>query len=487
MKQTIKTKAISMLLCLIMLMGALSTTAFASPAINREAEEHILNELRRARIPNAAVAVIQDGETSYIFQDSTYDMLFEIGSVTKSFTGFGVLFLEDMGLLSVNDPVNEHLSWFEVNYNGMPVPHEDITIYNLLHHTSGFTGDERRFPPTSEVMTTDEFIAQLIGAELVFEPSTEFRYSNHNYIILGFLIEAVSGQSYDEFMTQHVLHPLGLYNTFTSAQHAYETGLVIGGNRLGFFQLRPWNPPTSSFTIPTGRIFSDITDMTRWAGIHLGVVDVPEQFTRVVQRSHEHNHESDTPFATRDFFYAAGWRIHTEDGQIEHGGHTPGYGAIVRIFPHSGVAVVVLGNLRYESINQFGYLVFEAVESGIFNTVGVDFQVILDIVFTFLTIVGIVYVIMFVRLVIKTMKRLRSGERIKINTTSISLSGLIDPILAIGVAIGFYIIPGMFLNTSHQLLVLTSPANMTIAGIALWIGALQSVCSWWVKVFVNPR
>ena len=479
MKRTISAKIIALVLCIIMLVGVLASAAHA---LSNEAQDHILNALARARIPNAAIAVIQDGETNYILRDSTTDTLFQIGSVSKSFTGFGVLLLEDMGLLSVYDPVNQHLPWFEVRYHGVPVPHEDMAIYHVLQMASGITSDERHFPRPAATESTDAFIARLSqGLDLAFYPAARHVYGNLNYIILGLLIEAVSGQSYDEFMTQHVLHPLGLYNTFTSAQHAYETGLVIGGNRLGFFQLRPWNPPTSSFTIPTGRIFSDITDMTRWAGIHLGVVDVPEQFTRVVQRSHEHNHESDTPFATRDFFYAAGWRIHTEDGQIEHGGHTPGYGAIVRIFPHSGVAVVVLGNLRYESINQFGYLVFDAVESGIFNTVGVDFQVILDIVFTFLTIVGIVYVIMFVRLVIKTMKRLRSGERIKINTTSISLSGLIDPILTIGVAIGFYIIPGMFLNTSHQLLVLTAPASMTIAGIALWINALQSVCSWLVK------
>ncbi|MCL2621292.1 MAG: serine hydrolase, partial [Defluviitaleaceae bacterium] len=128
---------------LVVLILALPITTFAQTIISNEAEEHILSELRRANIPNAAVAVMQNGETSYIFKDSTQDTLFQIGSVTKSFTGFGVLLLEDMGLLSVSDPVNRHLPWFDVRYNDIPVT---VTIYNLLQHRSGLTSDERLFP-----------------------------------------------------------------------------------------------------------------------------------------------------------------------------------------------------------------------------------------------------------------------------------------------------------------------------------------------------
>jgi len=130
-------------------------------AVSNEAEQHILNELNRANIPNAAIAVIQNGETSYILKDSQHDTLFQIGSVSKSLTGFGVLLLEDMGLLSVSDPVNQHLPWFTVNYNGVSVPHEDITIYTLLQHSSGFTGNERQFPATN-VVGLSEFISQVI-------------------------------------------------------------------------------------------------------------------------------------------------------------------------------------------------------------------------------------------------------------------------------------------------------------------------------------
>ena len=248
-------KVFAILLLVAVLFTAIPFITVAQTAIDNEAYGHILHELNRANIPNTAIGVIQGGETSYILKDSEQDTLFQIGSVSKSFTAFGVLLLEDMGLLSVSDPINQHLPWFGVNYNGANAPHEEITIYNLLHHTSGLTSDERRFPATTAGVVADDLSAQLAGIELAFYPSTEFSYGNINYVILGLLIEAVSGQSYDEFMTHQVLHPLGLYNTFTNPQRAHETGRVIGGNRLGFLQAHPHHFPITLPAVPTGYIY----------------------------------------------------------------------------------------------------------------------------------------------------------------------------------------------------------------------------------------
>ena len=489
MLKLIRIKAMAAVMCLIVLTSVLPTAVFAQTAISSEAEAHIMSELRRARIPNAAIAIIQDGETSYVLKDSTYDDLFQIGSVAKSFTGFGVLLLEDMGLLSVSDPVNKHLPWFEVRYNGVPVPHEDITIYNLLHHTSGFTSNERRFPRAAVTETTDEFIARLAGIELEFYPSTRYVYGNMNFIILGLVIEAVSGQSYDEFMTQYVLHPLGMYNTFTDTRRAYETGQVIGGHILSFFQ--PWPQARGEnvhvTSMPTGGIFSSISDMARWAGIHLGVVEVSEQFARVVQRSHEHNHVfSATPFADKDFFYAAGWVVGKETGSVQHSGQVPGYSAAVMMFPQDNTAVVILSNLRYISIERLGMVTLDAAVDGSFNGAGFDMFAIVDAIATIYIVVGIVYAVLFVRFAIKLNKRLRSGEIIKVNFASIDIKGLISPILAIVGLIAYYTFP-FFMDTSLASIRVNWPYSFTIVAIAIWVTVLYDLFTWWAKVFVNPR
>jgi len=466
----------------VMLTLALSNTAYADAIISSEAEEHILNELRRAHIPNAAIAAIHDGEISYVFRDSTQDTLFQIGSVTKSFTGFGVLLLEDMELLSVRDPVNKHLSWFQVNYNGISVPHEDLTIYNLLQHTSGFTSDERLFRQAAVTETTDEFIEQIAGLELAFYPSERFVYGNINYIILGLLIEAVSGQSYDEFMTQHVLHPLGLYSTFTDMQRAHETGRVIGGHRLRFLQPVSWNPPANPTNIPTGFIYTNIVDMARWAGIHLGTVDVSEQFTRVVQRAHENNHGLADPFADMNFTYAAGLMVRLETGIIGHYGSAPSYFATLRMYPQSNMAVVVLGNLQQNSEDiPFGTLVSDAIDGEPFSNVGTGLWAIFDIIYTITVVGAIVYIGFFIRFIVRVIKQLNSGET-KNRKLTFKIRWLIVPLLLIVDLVYSYSSITTTSNTSHEWAVMNLPASLTPALIALLVMVLCSLCVFTIRV-----
>ena len=458
-------------------------TSASSITIAADVEEHILNQLKQTNIPNAAVAVIQNGETSYFLNNSQHDTLFQIGSLAKSFTGFGVLLLEEMGLLSVNDPINQHLPWFAVRYNGAPIPHGEITIANLLHHTSGFTSNERRFPSSITGLTIDEFIAELIDVELAFYPSTAHIYANINYIILGFLIEAVTGQSYHEFMTARVLHPLGLYNTFTDVQQAHDTGRVIGGHRLMFFQVVSWNPPITPLAIPTGFIYSSISDMARWAGIHLGAIEVSEQLSKVVARSHEHNHYIVNPFEGLGFFYGAGWGVNAENGDIGHGAATPSYSAIIEIVRHNNTAVVVLGNMQNRAI-PFASVVLEAVNNDVFNGAALDLQIIFDIIFSALTLTGTIFVFLFVRLVIRFVKRLRSGEQIKARFEPRNIIWFMDLIISIIGVLAFYLlVPSIFFRTSYAFAAMFSPASITTAGIAVWIMLAYSAFEFIAKLF----
>jgi len=463
------------------------TAVSAQGTISREVEEHIINELGRANIPSAAVAVIQGSETTYILKDSNHDTLFGIGSVAKPFTAFGVLVLEEIGLLSVSDPINMHLPWFEAHYNGVLVPHGDVRIYNLLQHTSGFTHDDRRFP-NFRVETTDEFISLYSGIELAFYPSTGHNYSNANYIMLGVLIEAVTGLSYDEFMTQYVLHPLGLYNTFTSIQNAHATERAIGGHQRAFFRQVAVDSEYSSISVPSGHIYSNITDMARWTGIHLGVMDVPEKFARIVERSQEDFHTSTNPFADFDYYHVAGgWLVWRDSGNIEHNGTTTGYFAVVRMSNMDDNAVVILGNLGVFGLTVTGLadITLDAVNYGVFDRVGVDFYVILDIVLTIAIIWGIFSLYKFIRLLIKTVSRIRSGETIKYS--GIKVKWLFDLVFAVVVLLAVYVVLPNIFGLPVTLLIIVMPINFLIAIIFAWIDLSHSLFGLWTKVFVEPQ
>ena len=474
-------KLLSTLLLAILISAALQITTSANPVISNETKEHIMAELNRAKIPNAAIAIIQNGETSYVLKDSNHDTLFPIGSVTKSFTGFGVLLLEDMGLLSVSDSVRQHLSWFEVRYNGEFVPHEDIAVYNLLQHTSGFTSDERRFPSTVNELSQGEFIEQLRGIELVFYPSQGHVYGNVNYIILGLLIEAVSGQSYDEFITQNVLHPLGLYNTFTNGQHARATGRAVDGHRYGFFRPRRTDAQWASLAVPTGGgVYSTISNMVRWAKIQLGEIEVNEQLTRVIARSHENNHTTQNPFADLDFVYAAGWGV-SDEGFIQHVGSTMGNISAVWIVTEDDLAVVILSNLR-QNVAPWVFMVLDAVNEGELNHIGADANLIMDIIFVGLTAIGVLFIGLLIRLAIKVGKRMHSREKSKHMLKIRWLFGLLPSIIGV---LFFYIIAPMLFAMPLGALLIFSPASTVTAIVAVWIMAVYSTFSLLAKVLFN--
>ena len=485
MKKMLKLKMLAM--CLIMLILLLPTAVLAQGVVSSEAEEHIISQLQRANIPNAAVAVIRDGETTYILKDSNHDMLFGIGSVAKPFTAFGVLVLAEMGLLSVSDPINMHLPWFEARYNGEPVPHEDIRIYNLLQHTSGFTHDDRHFP-NFRVETANEFISLYSGIELAFYPSIGHNYSNANYIMLGILIEAVTGLTYDEFMTLYVLHPLGLYNTFTSLQNAHATERTIGGHQRAFFRQSPVDSEYSSILIPSGHIYSNITDMARWTSIHLGLIDVPEKFERVIQRSQANFHIFINPFAGFDYYHAAGgWLVWRDSGNIEHNGTTTGYFAVVRISNADDTAVVILGNLGVFGLTVTGLadIALDAVIHGVFDRVSVDFYVILDIVLSAAIIWGIFSLYKLIRLLIKTVNRIRGGETIKYH--GIKTKWLFDLVFAVVVLLAVYVILPNIFGLPVMLLIIVMPINFLIAIIFAWMDLAHSLFGLWTKAFLEPQ
>ena len=480
-----KTSKIITLLMLVCLLMPFSEVLANQRAVSNEAEQHILNELNRANIPNAAIAVIQNGETSYILHNSELNTLFGIGSVTKSLTAFGVLLLEDMGLLSLSDPVNLHLPWFNVRHNGQPVPHEDIRIYNLLQHTSGFTSNERRFTSTFVELSEAEFIAVLDGIELAFYPSADHIYGNVNYVILGLLLEAVSGQSYDDFMTQNVLHPLGLYNTFTNTQRAKDTGRVVDGHRFGFLRPRVTNELFPPLVMPTGGAFSSISDMARWTGIQAGFVDVSDQFARIVQRSHENFHGEQNPFTDRDFHYAAGWGVRHQNGEIHHGGNTPGYSSQISFLQQDNTAVVVLANLGSSVMTSpFVTLVLDAVVDDNFNAIGTDPFAIMDMVFVVLTAVGVLFVGLFVWRIMKLNKQLPNGWREK---PTLRIKWIFAPILSIIGLFVFYVGMPMAFQIPFRTMMVNGPASGLAAIIVMWVMAVYSLFSLWTKVFVSPK
>src|ERR1700721_1260503 len=129
---------------------------------------------------------------------------FRLGSITKQFTATCILLLEERGKLKVDDPVKKYMT-------DAPAAWDKVTIFNLLTHTSGipsFTGFLTSASPEGIPTTPEKLGARFRDKPLEFQPGEQWNYSNSGYVLLGYLIEKISGKSYSAFVEENIFRPL---------------------------------------------------------------------------------------------------------------------------------------------------------------------------------------------------------------------------------------------------------------------------------------
>ena len=155
------------------------------------------------------------------------DSIFQIMSMTKPVTAIGIMMLAEQGKLALRDPVEQYLPEFHDVHVATPVgpdadhlkiPNHELTIRDLLTHTAGI--QDYPGPPAirdyAQTMSVplDEVVRQLAKQPLLFQPGTQWSYSSPGIEILGRIIEVVSGEKYVDFITGHILQPLGMKDSF---------------------------------------------------------------------------------------------------------------------------------------------------------------------------------------------------------------------------------------------------------------------------------
>jgi CubicO group peptidase (beta-lactamase class C family) len=177
-------------------------------------DRYLQAEMTKRMIPGLQVAVVRHGRieklASYGMANLelgvpvTNDQLFQINSTTKSFTSVGVLMLAEAGKFRLDDPIGEHL-------NGLPASWHDVTIRQLLNHTSGLP-DVIDNPMTGTMLarTVPDALGLLADKPMMFPRGTSWSYNQTNYMLLGMLIEAKSGMPWPEFCLKRELAPLGI-------------------------------------------------------------------------------------------------------------------------------------------------------------------------------------------------------------------------------------------------------------------------------------
>jgi CubicO group peptidase (beta-lactamase class C family) len=254
---------------------------------------------------------------------------FRLGSITKQFTAACILLLEERGKLKTEDLVNKHLP-------DAPAAWEKITIHHVLTHTSGipsFTGfsDYPSFKRTS--LTAEQIYHKFRDKDLEFQPGEKFVYSNSGYLLLGHIIEKVSGESFENFLQRNVLVPLGMKDT------GYDSRGILR-NRAAGYSPRPggmWNADFIDMTVPhaAGALYSTTEDLLRWnQGLFGGKLLSAGSLQKMT-----------TPFKGD---YGYGLIVRTTNGRklISHGGGIEGFNTFLSYEPADQLTAVALANIN---------------------------------------------------------------------------------------------------------------------------------------------
>lgn len=301
-------------------------------------------EIQKRHLPGLAVSVVRDGQiiktAAYGFADlelgvlATPKTVFQIQSITKTFTAAAILLLADEGKLTLEDPVAKHI-------DGTPDSWKDITIRHLLNHTSGIK-DFINEPIASlrlEV-TEEEVLRALANRPLNFSPSERYAYSNSNYHLLAMIIRKLTGKWYGNFLCERIFVPLGMTNTRPISLSAIIPNRASGYFWTGTGYRKGDYIAESILSYGGGGILSTAPDMALWAQAMVSdKLLKPETIAQAWTPARLKNGETTG--------YGLGWGINHRAGhrEVNHsGGHATGFTSFLGIYPEDRLAVVVLLN-----------------------------------------------------------------------------------------------------------------------------------------------
>lgn len=271
------------------------------------------------------------GLANYEFDvPNTTQTRFEIGSMAKPFTAMGIMMLQKQGLLKVSEPLTKFIPDYPSG--------EKITVHHLLTHTSGLP-DLMSIPNIRELTKSktplETTIEKLKKQPMAFSPGTEYRYCNAGYVILGYVIEQVSGQSYGDFLRENIFEPLKMNNTGFNDPRTVVKNRAVGYTATqGEGNLANAEYEDLSSVRGSAGLYSTVEDLYRWDRALYTEQLVNEQTLDQIF----------TPSEGRRYGY--GWVISQrfDHKMIWHDGTTTGFQSYIARFVDDDACLIVLSN-----------------------------------------------------------------------------------------------------------------------------------------------
>lgn len=347
-----------LLCCMLLFISAMCALAQEYEPVGAQDERLstlIHQRMQEAKVPALSVSVTIKGvRQRFVYgvadvagqKANTLDKVYELGSMSKAFTGLVVQILIQEGKLRQGDDIITYLPDMRLNYQGKPV---SLTVADFLYHTSGLP-----FSTLARVETPMPGITvaqQLRDENLLFAPGAKFSYASANYDVLGAVIENLTGKTFTEVIAERLTQPLGM-----SATVAVKGDEIIvnkaSGYKLGFGKPVLFHAPLARNHVPAAYIHSTLPDMEIWIDAWLHRKAVSATLREAMNNSWRGN--SDVPLAADNrTLYASGWFIDQNQGPyISHGGQNPNFSSCIALRPEQQIGIVALANMNSNLILQ---------------------------------------------------------------------------------------------------------------------------------------
>jgi CubicO group peptidase (beta-lactamase class C family) len=297
---------------------------------------------------NGSVLVSKNGkivyEKAYGYQNveknilNTPNTIYQIGSTTKEFTAAVILKLIENHQLSLDDKLSNYFSDF--------VRGNEITIKHLLTHTSGIyeiLRDSNAFNGGTQPRSKEQMLSFFINKPLDFDPGTQYSYCNSGYMLLGLIIEKVTGKSYEQVVKDFILKPLKMNHTGFDFVGLQSRDKAVGYSKYTSTIKEASIPWDSTATYSAGALYSTVEDLYRW---HNGLLN----YKIYNKTSYE---KATTPFLEG---YGLGcWIDMIYDKKlVSHGGNIFGFTGYFGRIQEEDVSIIILNNIFNRQIEKVG-------------------------------------------------------------------------------------------------------------------------------------
>lgn len=349
----------------IIFLNILLVSAFIQAQLSEKQIDKLVEESQKAfKVPGISVGIIDNGKVVYAKGHGvrsttnqlpmTEETLVGIASNSKGFTGIALGMMVDEGKLNWDDKVQKYIPEFRMS---IPFVSEEFTVRDLLIHRGGLTlgaGDLHFFPEGGD-FTVDDVIANIGKLKPESSFRNKFRYNNNMYIIAGEVLRRISGLSWEEFIEQKILKPVGMKNSKAAWSRVdKKTANIIDAHAPVGDKIVQIPHDWSDLANPAGGIMSNIDDMLIWADFLINK-GVTKDGKRLISEKQLHEIWSiQTPihvrrnndYNTHFYGYGLGYFLSDMNGhfQVRHGGGLIGTVTLFTLFPDKKLGIVVLTN-----------------------------------------------------------------------------------------------------------------------------------------------